>query len=114
MYVYSFAMQLVCRNGSPYLFKVSDSFKCRIVSIAGKAEIPHVVEPASLVDQSVIRVSFTAKVSGLYRLSLMLNNSPISSGEIFRKYLPGLCMCVCVCLCVYVYVCVCTCMRACV
>ncbi len=82
-------LQLVSKNGSPYEIKVSDTFHCRITSIAGKAEIPHVVEPTSLDGHSTIKVSFTARVSGQYRIVIKVNDKPISSGEIFRKYKPG-------------------------
>ena len=81
--------QLACKNGSPYLLKLSDSFKCEIYSISGETEIPHVVEPASLTNESVIKVSFTAKVSGTYRMNFSLNNVAIGEAEIFRKYSPG-------------------------
>ena len=82
--------QLACKNDSPYLLKLSDSFKCKIYSISGKTEIPHVVEPASLTNESVIKVSFTAKVSGTYRMNFSLNNVAIGDAEIFRKYSPGM------------------------
>ena len=82
-------VQLVSKNGSPYEFKLSDVFHCRITSIAGKAEIPHVVEPTSLEGHSTIKVSFTARVSGQYRIVISVNDKPISSREIFRKFSPG-------------------------
>lgn len=85
-------LQLVRKNGSPYLFKLSDSFRCKVFSIAGKAEIPFVVEPTSLVDESTIKVSFTARVSGTYRMNFLVNDQGIGGTEVFRKYLPGVCV----------------------
>ena len=77
------------KNGSPYLLKASDAFRCRITSTAGKMEIPHVVEPASLLDQSEVKVSFSAKVSGQYKISLKVNLQSVGKGEVVRNYLPG-------------------------
>lgn len=82
-------IKLVCKNGSPYLLKLSDSFGCRIASVASKMEIPHVVEPTSLEGQSQVEVAFTAKVAGHYRINLMASGKAIGSGEIVRNYLPG-------------------------
>lgn len=79
---------MVSENGSPYCMKSSDaySFTCSIVTDNGNAEIPYVREPMNLVNQSSIKVSFTAKVSGIYKMKLKLATN---TWEINRKYLPG-------------------------
>lgn len=81
--------QLVSKNSSPYVLKTYDTFSCRIISITDKVDIPHVVEPAQIVGESSIKVSFTAKTSGQYRIVLRVKHETIGGQEIFRRYLPG-------------------------
>ncbi len=78
-------------DGSPYRLRQSDVF-CSRVTPTGRAnnrEIRHTVEPEPLEGHSTIKVSFTARVSGQYRIDIYLNGRPIGSGEIVRNYMPG-------------------------
>lgn len=79
-------LQFVRRDGSPYALGNCDMFSCRVVSTV---DIPYVVEPAQIVGQSSIKVSFTAKTSGKYTIVLKVNDELIGGTQIVRKYLPG-------------------------
>ena len=78
-------------DGSPYKLGHSDVFSSHVTPIGrtNNREIPHVVEPTSLEGHSTIKVSFTARVSGQYKIVIRVNNRPIGSREIFRMYKPG-------------------------
>ncbi len=59
--------------------------------MSSRTVIPHVIEPTSLVGESVIKVSFTTKISGQYKIKVDVNNSNLSGDDIpvFRRYIPG-------------------------
>jgi hypothetical protein len=83
-------VQFFCKNGSPYQLKAADLFQCRVIATAGgKVEVPYVVEPASLVDQTELKVSFTAKVSGQYLIRVKINEFQLLKEDGVRMYLPG-------------------------
>ena len=88
--------QLTCNNESPYLLQTSDSLWCRVAhkGEASTTVIPHVIEPTPPTGHSLIKVSFTTRLSGSYEIDIRVNNKTIGCKIITRNYIPGTCTCI--------------------
>ena len=82
--------QLTCNNESPYLLQTSDSLWCRVAHKGSSTTvIPHVIEPTPPTSHSLIKVSFTTRLSGSYEVDIRVNNKTIGGKIISRNYIPG-------------------------
>ena len=65
---------------------------CSIRKNAGRTNLPFVLEPASPVGATELKVSFTVRAVGMYIVQLSVSGMPIGSGQYERSYLPGECV----------------------
>lgn len=86
----SWIPQLSCNNESPYSLQTSDSLWCRVVHKGTTTTvIPHVIEPTPPTSHSIIKVSFTTRLSGNYEVDIRVNNKTVGGHIITRSYRPG-------------------------
>ena len=65
-----------------------DLFVHDVYHVESSNEITCVLEPSSLLGESIIRVSYTARIAGTYIATFAVNNQLIG-GEFRRQYIPG-------------------------
>ena len=87
-------MQFKCKNSSDYKLQASDNLQVTVSHKTSRAVLPHAVEPARLVGEERVKISFTARLSGDYSVEIKLNGFLVgSNGVINRHYKPGIFNC---------------------
>ena len=87
-----FPLKLRCKNGSNYKLQASDNIHIKISQVAApRTVLPHAVEPAKMIGEEIIKVSFTARLAGGYAIDIRINGlipTP-NSRTITRHYKAG-------------------------
>jgi len=81
---------LVCQNSLPYILDEDDTFTCSVQLMETGATIPHVVEPFPPGGNSILTVSFTTRISGMYKVDIGVNGRGLATCPVFRNYCAGM------------------------